>query len=190
MRTRHAIGLAAALLLAGCTATGPGRPQSATEEALVTASATVESVNQQTRNVTLRDNADGTVFAVTAGPEVRNLAQLEAGDVVQVDFFQSTTAAMASPDDTGEQATALLAGRAPEGATPGAVTAVTTSLVVTLTNYDANTGLATFRTPDGLTRRAVVPPNLRRFAESLSPGARVAVTLTDAVAVTIAETAG
>jgi hypothetical protein len=186
MRTRYAIGLVAALLLAGCA--GAGR-QPATQESLVSATATVEAVNQSTRQVTLRDDADGGSFTVTAGPEIRNLEQLEAGDQVQVDFYQATTVAMASPDDSGEPAGAVLAGRAAEGEKPGGVAVVTSSLVVTLINYDPNSGLASFRTPDGFTRRAVVPPNLRNFARSLSPGARVAITLTDAVAVTIVETA-
>lgn len=186
MRMRHAIALVAALAAAGCVELS--RPRTATQETLITSSATVQSVDQATRVVTLTDTADGSRFAVTAGPEVRNLAQLEPGDTVQVDFYQSTTATMASPDDTGERATAVLAGTAPEGAKPGGVAAITTSLVVTLVNYDANTGLATYRTPDGLIRRSIVPPNLRSFAQTLSPGARVAVTLTDAVAVTIAET--
>jgi len=186
MRTKHAIGLVAAMLLAGCA--GLGRPQTATQETLVTSTATVEAVNQATRQVTLSDNADGGSFTVTAGPEIRNLEQLAAGDTVQVDFYQSTTATMASPDDSGAPVTAVLAGRAPEGAKPGGVAAVTQSLVVTLINYQPNTGLATFRTPDGLTRRTVVEPSMRTFAQSLSPGARVAVTMTDAVAVTIVET--
>ena len=60
--------------------------------------------------------------------------------------------------------------------------------MVTLVSYDDASGLATFRTPDGLTRRTVVPPEFRSFAAGLQRGARVAVTMTDAVAVTIAET--
>lgn len=185
MRTRLAIGLIAALLVAGCAG---GSRQPATQETLITATATVEAVDRATRQVTLRDDADGSSFTVTAGPEIRNLDQLAAGDQVQVDFYQSTTVAMASPEDTGEPAGALLTGSAPEGALPGGVAVVTSSLVVTLINYDPNTGLASFRTPDGFTRRTIVPPNLRNFAQSLSPGARVAVTMTDAVAVTINET--
>ena len=62
-------------------------------------------------------------------------------------------------------------------------------MVVTLVNYDDNTGIATFRTPDGLTRMAAVPPNLRSFARSRGPGARVLVTLTNAVAVSVTEAA-
>jgi hypothetical protein len=82
---------------------------------------------------------------------------------------------------------AVIAGRAPEGARPGGLAGATTSMVVTLVTYDGNSGLATFRTPDGITRRAVVPPNLRTFAEARGPGSRVLVSMTEAVAVTITE---
>jgi hypothetical protein len=188
MRLRLAAVLAGTLVLAACSGISGSRPaRTATQESLVSATATVVSVDQATRQVVLQDTSDGTNFSVVAGPEIRNLAQLDAGDTVQIDFYQATTVAMASPSDSGEPATAVLAGRTPEGAKPGGMAVVSDSLVVTLINYDANTGLATFRTPDGFTRRAVVPPNLRTFAGSLGQGARVAVTLTDAVAVTITE---
>jgi hypothetical protein len=60
-------------------------------------------------------------------------------------------------------------------------------MVVTVESYDPNTGLAIFRTPDNLTRRAVVPPELRSFAAQQGPGSRVLVTMTEAMAVTITE---
>ncbi len=188
MRTRHAIGLMAALLLMACSEMGVGARHGGTEETLVSASATVELINHSTRDVVLRDNVDGTTFAVTAGPEVRNLDQVEAGDQVNIDFYQSVTASMADPSDTGEPAGAVVAGRAAEGAQPGALAVASESMVVTLISYDAGTGLATFRSPDGLTRRAVVPPDLRTFAAARSPGARILVTMTKAVAVSVTET--
>lgn len=181
-------GLAAAVFLAGCAAVSSGNRQTTTQETLVTTSATVESVDQTTRLVTLTDNADGTRFQVVAGPEIRNLPQLDAGDQVRVDFYNATTASMASPSDSGAEVNAVAAGRAPEGAKPGGLAVATRSLVLTLVSYDSNSGLATFRTPDGFTRRTVVPPEFRTFASGLQRGARVAVTMTDAVAVTITET--
>lgn len=187
MRTAHGLLLAAALAIAGCSGTGGGN-RSAIQETLITSSATVVSVDQTSRNVTLRDDADGSTFSVVAGPEVRNLPQVAAGDRVQIDFYQSLAVDMADPADSGEPAGAVITARAPEGARPGAAALTTTSLVVTLTTYDRSSGLATFRTPDGFTRRTVVPPDLRRFAESLSPGARVLVTMTEAMAVSIVET--
>ena len=110
--------------------------------------------------------SDGTILKLMFQPNeerhagrfyfVASAPQLAAGDRVQMDFYQSTTVSMASPEDPGAAETTVLAGRAPEGATPGAMAAVSTSLVVTLSSYDAKSGLAIFRTPDGLTRRAVV----------------------------------
>jgi hypothetical protein len=94
---------------------------------------------------------------------------------VTVDFYQSTTAAV-DLSDTGEPATTVLAGTAPEGAMPMLAVA-SESMVVTLVSYDDSTGLATFPDTDGLTCRAVVPPNLR-LAAARSPGARIPVTMT------------
>ena len=184
MRTMLASGLAAALLLMGCAEFDRS---TATEETLLRATATVESVDQATRQVQLRDNAGGGPFTVTAGPEVRNLPQLAAGDQVQVDYYQSRTLTMADPSDAGEPVTTVAGARAPEGELPGGLVAATTTLVVTVLGYDRDTGLATFRRPDGLVQRTVVRPEMRSFAETVGPGSRVQVTMTEAVAVTIAE---
>lgn len=178
-----AMGVLAFALL-GCVEMSA--PRTATSSTLSTTEATVVAVNQQSRQVTLRDS-DGSTFAVTAGPEVRNLAQVAPGDVVRLDYFQATTVNMADPVDTGEVQKTTVAGRAPLGAKPGAMAATNTSMVVTVVSYDRKSGLAVFRTPDGLTRRAVVPPELRSFAERRGPGSRVLVNLTDAVALTITE---
>lgn len=186
MKAAHAIAAGAlTLALFGCAEMSTPRTQN-TASTLTTAEATVVSVDQATRHVVLR-TADGATLQVTAGPEVRNLSELEAGDTVRMDFFQATTVSMADPADPGQVQTTSIAGRAPEGAKPGAMAATNTSLVVTVVNYDRNTGVATFRSPDGLTRQAVVPPELRSFADRRGPGSRVLVSLTDAVAVTIAE---
>ena len=186
MRTQHAIGLLAALMLMACNGTGFGARQAATQETLTSATATVEAIDQTTREVRLRDDADGTVFVVTAGPEVRNLEQVSAGDKVTVDFYQSTTASMADPADTGEPADRRRWPPAHRRARqPGALAVASESMVVTVISYDDSTGLATFRTPDGFTRRAVVPPNLRSFAADRGPGSRVLVTMTKAVAVSV-----
>ena len=185
MIIRSAIFALATGLLLGCT-----QPEPATQQSLVTATATVDSVDQGTRRVRLTDNAGGGSFTVTAGPEVRNLDQLAAGDQVQVDFYESVTLAMADPADPGTPEATLLAAGAPEGALPGGLAAVSTSMVVEVISYDPATAVAVFRTPDGATHRTTVAPELRDFASERQPGDRVAVTFTEAVAVIITETVG
>ena len=185
MKTLIAGALAAALL-AGCAQMSM-QPSGSTEE-LIVATATVEAVDRETRTVQLRDEADGEVFVVTAGEQVRNFDQIEAGDRVEIDYYESIALDMAAPEDTGEPMTAVVTGRAPEGSLPAGIAATTTSLVVRLNSYDSNSALATFTTPDGIIRRAQVPPELRNFVSQRSRGDRILVTLTEAVAVGITET--
>lgn len=185
MKPRFILPLIAALFVAACSGFGP---QPVTRESLVTATATVESVNQSTRKVRLR-NSEGKSFTVTAGPEVINLPQLAAGDVVTVDYYQAVTLAMANASEAGDATTTVAGAAAPEGARPGGAAVVSTTMVVTVVSYDPTTGLATFTTPDGATETATVAPDMRDFASARKPGDLVSVTLTEAVAVTISDPA-
>ena len=179
-----ALALTALAACSGMTST----PQPASTATLITATATVESIDMGTREVNLRAD-DGSMLSVTAGPEVRNLAQLEVGDVVEFNFFESVAVSMAEPGDMGEPSTMILAGRTEEGDKPGGMAVEATDLVVTLVSYDERNFLATIRMDDGTTDRVTVPPELRSFAAARGPGARILVSLTDAIAVSIVETA-
>jgi len=57
-------------------------------EQTVTGIATVQSVNQKTRHVTLKDS-EGKKLTIVAGPDVRNLAQVKKGDVLRVTYRES-----------------------------------------------------------------------------------------------------
>ncbi len=86
--------LAAALPAANVLAAAAD--QSAQRESVIETSATVESVDQQTREVLLRA-PDGRTLAVMAGPEVRNLPELKAGDTVRVTYYESVAARLDDP---------------------------------------------------------------------------------------------
>lgn len=171
-----------ALSLAGC-AEMSGGPRPAATGSAVSASATVVSVNQKTREVVLRA-PDNTLIGIVAGPEVRNLAQVSTGDTVTVSYFESTLLTMG---DAGKPVATIGAARAPKGALPGGLAGVNTNTVVTVVSYNADSALATFRTADGAVHRATVPPELRNFAAARVPGSQVTVSMTQAVAVSITE---
>lgn len=183
---------ATSLMVAGCAGQHAGRPapaaQTAQRETVLETTAVVEKVNQATREVELRAS-DGELVTVVAGPEVRNLPQLAAGDVVRLTYFESVAARMAETADGGPATTAaVVAGRAPEGAKPAGLVGTAVNMVVTMVSYDPATAVATFTTPEGTTESVVVHPAMRAFAAARSPGDRVAVELTSAVAVSIVET--
>jgi hypothetical protein len=85
MSLRRIMPLAGLLMSFGCAQheAPPSAPQSAQREAMLDTRAVVEKVDQNTREVRLR-TADGRDLTVVAGPEVRNLAQVSAGDTVRL----------------------------------------------------------------------------------------------------------
>ena len=190
MTTRSTL-LALALLAplaAGCAGHDkPAEPRTAQREAVVETVAVVEKIDQKTREVHLR-SAQGELIEVTAGPEVRNLAQVAAGDRVRVSYYESVAARMAEPGTTPPTSAAVVAGRAVEGARPAGMLGATVSMVVTLVSYDPATALATFTTPEGDIQSVVVSPEMQAFAAARKPGDRIAVDLTSAIAMTIEET--
>ena len=149
----------------------------------ITLTAVVEAINHETREVTLR-NPEGKEVSFVAGDEVRNLAQIEKGDIVAVEYIQSSTVEVF--DNPGLEAGAgelVAAGRAEEGEMPGA--AVLDAVVVTATVEDINIENNTFQLkwPDGSVGEYAArnPENLKRA----SVGDLVVMTHTEAIAITV-----
>lgn len=181
--------LAGLLLSLGCThqETAPVAPQSAQRELMLDTRAVVEKVDQSTREVRLR-TMDGKELTVLAGPKVRNLAQVSAGDIVRLTYYENVAARMAEPSASGPATTTAVAGRAPEGSTPAGMVGATTDMMVEFLDYDPTTGVATFKTPDGVTDQIVVSPAMRGFVAARRPGDRVVLRFTNAMAASIVET--
>jgi hypothetical protein len=133
---------------------------------------------------------DGKELTVLAGPEVRNLAQVSAGDTVRLTYYESVVARMAEPGAGGPATTSVVTSRAPEGSTPGGLVRATTDVVVEFLGYDPATGVVTIETPEGVTEKFVVHPDMRAFAAARRPGDQVALQITNAVAASIVETGG
>ncbi len=184
---RASTGFAAALAafaIAGCAQSGP---QPTSVEETIEATATVEKLDLLKRTVVLKTE-DGRVLTIIAGPEVRNLAQIDIGDTVKAMYVQGVAARMAPPGRTGE--TEVTAGmvRAAEGDKPAAAVGEVVRTVVTIVSYDARSHLVTFTGADGLVRSVVVAkPEMQEFARGLKPGDEVEVTFTEALALGIVE---
>lgn len=84
--------------------------------------ATVESVDQETRQVVLKSET-GEALDFVAGPEVRNLAQVNKGDIVEVEYFEAVALEL-QEERTGiqERVESSEASRAELGEKPAAST--------------------------------------------------------------------
>ena len=155
----------------------------ATVERTSEVTATVAAIDVPGRLVTLR-GADGKLFTVEAGEEVRNLPQVEVGDRVVVRYFEAIAAQVAEP---GQEASAsATATRAPLGAMPGAGLAQEVTGTVKITALDLANHTVSFTDPEGLAQTITVQdPKRRDFIKTLKVGDDVAITYTEALAITV-----
>lgn len=147
----------------------------------VEVTATVAAINHDTREVTLR-TADDQEYSFIAGDQVRNLAQVEVGDVVSATYIE----AIAYEVRRGGQVDATEAvalGRAALGEMPAGMVAREVVLTVEIVAIDRETPTVTFRGPQGNTRTILVrhPEKL----QGVSVGDTVDIVYTEALAIQV-----
>jgi len=150
---------------------------------LVTATARVTALDQQTRRVTL-ERADGSEVTVYADDTVRNLPQVHVGDEVTASFYESLAYEVKKPGSAAPGATvAEDTARAKLGEKPAGAGARVTTIVTTIVGIDKAAGTVTLQGPTGraTTIKARDPRNLERVAV----GDLVEITYTEAVAVSV-----
>ncbi len=152
------------------------------------AAATVESVDQQTREMLLR-GAGGNLFAVRAGPAVENLAAVRPGDRVVVRYVEALAATLARPGQGGGGTATEQAGvarHAPDGTRPTGTVGAQVRSTVRVDAIDRATHTITFTGPANAARTvAVRDPEARRFMESLKPGDNLDLVYTESMAVAV-----
>jgi hypothetical protein len=133
--------------------------------------------------VTLK-NAEGEVFDVEVGEEVRNLPQVKKGDDVVVTYYESLALTLRKPGEAKPGvAVAEAAGRAEPGEKPGAVRGRQTTIVATVVGLDKKKGTVTLKGPKGkvVTVEARDPKRL----EPVKVGDLIEAVYTEAVAISV-----
>lgn len=177
-----ALSLAAFPVCAQDSASTDLKPSLAASQT-VTATARVQAINHETREVTLVLE-NGELYTSQVGDDVRNLGQVSVGDVVYAHYTESVSIRVvendgAEPETYVEEDLA----RSGEGRMPGVAateSAVTTAIVEEI-DLDNNT--FKLREPDGEIRQYTArnPGNLR-MAEV---GDKVITTVTTSVIITV-----
>ena len=188
MTRSHACLAGIAAMLSACAAPAqpPPRPEPTAVAREAQFVAVVELVDQSTREVVLR-GPEGNLVTVTAGPEVRNLAQVRRGDRVHVTYGAALAVEMAPPGGGGppaEVATGMA--RAEPGERPAGAVGQRVRARVRIQEVDPVTGRVAFVGPQGV-RRVVTPQNpaMADFARRLRPGDEVDMTYAESVAVRV-----
>jgi hypothetical protein len=174
------------MLLGLVTACAHTPPEPVFTDSLQSASATVESVESVTRLIALR-TPQGERLWIVAGPEVRNFAQIRAGDTVTVNYYKAIAAQVKPKGTAGTiQQDAIETYRARPGARPAAAVGHTIVETVRVQSVDATANTVTFQRQDGSVHTATVTsPDGQTFIRGLRSGDDVDVAYAEAVAVAV-----
>jgi Cu/Ag efflux protein CusF len=178
-------GLASVLLaLAATTVAIAAEPQQALPaEAIVSsteATATVTKIDQATREVTLKPD-DGEEFSFIASEDVKNLAQVKAGDRVRVTYAEALAYEVMKGGQAASPSTVVAGKSAALGATPEGAIARQTTATVAIVAIDPKVPSVTFQGAAGNTRTIKVlhPEKL----QGVQVGDTVEITYTEALAI-------
>jgi len=177
----------ATLALLSCAATHKHDDQRPGVEmsSLTTLSATVEAIDHEKRLVTLK-GAEGNQVVIEVSKEARNLDQVEVGDTVEVEYYESVALFARKPDGETETDVTVSAARAPLGEKPGAGVAKTVTIKATVQAIDYDTRMIVLQGPEGNTLTTRVDERVERFND-IQLGDEIVVQYTRAFAVSVRE---
>ncbi len=148
---------------------------------ITTITATVEAIDQKTREVTLKGK-DGKLVSFVAGPDVRNLAQVQKGDVVTIGHVSAVAAKLQKTEDkTRSRVVTPFEKRAEAGQKPAGVVGVDVKVVASVEAVDAKAGKVTLRGPEHTVTLKVDPALLK----NVKAGDMVEAEFVEAIAVKV-----
>ena len=194
MITRTLTTLLVLLAVAGCSQSvrEPEPPAAAKLEVtgptagatggIVVVQATVESVNQQTREVVLK-TADGETMEIVAGPEVRNLGQVRRGDIVEIEYVEALALEL-QEQQTGirERVESTSGSRAEPGDKPAVSTSRRIEAIASVVGIDKQKRLVVLQGP---TQTVTVKVGDQVDLDSLQEGDEVKATYIKEVAISV-----
>lgn len=145
--------------------------------------ASVEKINKDAREVTLKAE-NGRTVTIKVPETARNFDQIKPGDVVTAKYTESIALTVRKSDDppsaTGREAIT----RAPLGEKPAAKRTATVQINASIEKIDREKRELTLMGPSGDTRVVKVPEEVKKF-DSLKEGDQVVITATESFAIEV-----
>ncbi|MGF6227738.1 Cu/Ag efflux protein CusF [Inquilinus ginsengisoli] len=181
-------GLAACLFYLATSDLSPVAAQEgAGASVLTTATATVQSINLETRMVTLKES-DGRLSTIHVGPQAVNLPQVKPGDRVNVSRYEAVaidvTKAAAGSVAMVTQTTE--AARAEPGELPAGEASVVTKVTAQVVGINVAEHKVMFIGPAGVVRTVIVKrPQVQQLLNQLKVGDMVEISFAESEAVSV-----
>lgn len=191
-RIYFALGLAlAATTMIGTAAadqptTQPGAPETTSMAQKMSATATVEKVDTDDRNLVLKDE-QGNEFKVHVSDDVTRFDAIKKGDRIKVDYYQSIALSLKKGGEGMKpSASETTAGQRTAGDLPGGVMARRMTVSAMVTKVDPAKSTVTLKGPEGdMTTVNVTDPAMKDDLSKLKKGDKIQATYTEAVAIAV-----
>ena len=147
--------------------------------------ATVEAVDHDSRKVTLK-GPEGKTVTIEVDERVKNLPQVQVGDLVTVEYVESVAIQVFAPGEMKPGINAVAAaGSAKPGEKPAGVAMKEITAVATINAIDKANSLVTLAGTEGRVKtvKASNPENL----EKVAVGDKVMITYTEAIGISVTE---
>ena len=149
---------------------------------LTRVTASIEAVDLNNRIVTLR-GPRGNVFAVLVGPQVKNLPQVKAGDMLEIDHYESVAIEVKKTEGVPTLTETGLAVKAAPGERPGALALRKVRVVTNVLGINTVSQSVLVRGPLGhLTEVKIRDP---KVLSSLKSGGQIDLTYVEGVAIAV-----
>ena len=149
----------------------------------VEVTATVEAINQETREVTFK-RQDGTIRTVVAGPEVKNLAQVKVGDIIKLQYQEAVSVRIDKTTGGTPAIKETVGGsRNAPGGMPGGYIGQEITRTALVEAINAIDSVVTLKGPEGRLLDVFVKD--RAVLGKLNIGDTVVITYSEAVALTV-----
>lgn len=145
--------------------------------------AKVDAVDYAKRLVTLT-GPQGNTVTIKAGPEVKNLDQVKAGDQLVVRHYESVALFVRKSNEPPTAAGAMVVEVTPKGQKPAGVMVETAEITATVEAIDYAKRTVTLKGPEGRNRIIKVDPSVKRFNE-VKKGDQVVARVTEALAISV-----
>lgn len=152
----------------------------------VEVTATVEKINYETREVTLK-NETGELLTFTAGPEVQRLAEVKQGDTIKAVYAEAVKVLITNPAGGPSREDSVQMERAGKDQKPGGAVVKTTRVQGSIEALDFKARTATLKGPKGSVKVNVGPEAVN--FEKFKVGDSVLIEYTQAVAVAVTKSA-
>jgi len=150
-----------------------------------TVEAKVKAVDHEKRKVVLVGD-NGKEVTIEAGDEIKNLAQVEVGDILTVEYIASVNIEVLPPEGI-ESGTAKVTSltRAQPGEKPAGIASQAVVVVMTIEDIDKENQLATLKSADG--KLTTVKPRNPENLNKVKVGDKIVITQTESIAIKITE---